>query len=117
MSRRRVLTTLIVFFNVLFGLSFIFSNIYMWNFLKTEINDKTAYIEDTGFQVTAYIEDIGFQVSISHPVYVNGTIVNLGPLPTVIPNYPFILFWISPIGNLFFILLILRSKETKRNPS
>ena len=106
MSRRRVLTTLIVFFNVLFGLSFIFSNIYMWNFLKTEINDKTAYIED-----------IGFQVSISHPVYVNGTIVNLGPLPTVVPNYPFILFWISPIGNLFFILLILRSKETKKNPS
>jgi len=108
MSRRRVLITLIIFFNVLFSLSFIFSNIYMWNYLKTEINDKTP---------AAYIEDIdAFQVSISHP-YINDTAINLGPVPTVIPNYPFILFWISTIGNLFFILLILRSKETKQNPS
>ena len=104
MSKRRVLIALIILFNAIMVTGFILSNIYMWNFLKTEINDKTAYIEE-----------IGFQVSISHPVYVNGTIVNLGPLPTVIPNYPFILFWVSTIGNLVFIALVLRNKASKQS--
>ena len=104
MSKRRVLIALIILFNAIMVTGFILSNIYMWNFLKTEINDKTAYIEE-----------IGFQVSISHPVYVNGTIVNLGPLPTVIPNYPFILFWVSTIGNVVFIALVLRNKASKQS--
>jgi hypothetical protein len=104
MSKRHVLIALIILFNAIMVTGFILSNIYMWNFLKTEINDKTAYIEE-----------IGFQVSISHPVYVNGTIVNLGPLPTVIPNYPFILFWVSTIGNVVFIALVLRNKASKQS--
>ena len=101
-----MLIALVILFNILVSLGFISSNIYMWNYLKTEINDITP---------AAYIEKIdAFQVSISHP-YINDT-VNLGPLPTVIPNYPFILFWISTIGNLILITLalVLRNKASKQ---
>jgi hypothetical protein len=114
MSKRRGLVALIILFNAIIVTGFILSNIYMWNFLKTEINEKASY-NGQGLYAISCIEGIGFQVSISHPVYANGTIVNLGPLPTVIPNYPFILFWVSIIGNLVFIALVLRNKASKQS--
>jgi len=58
---------------------------------------------DQGLYVVPYVHFSGFQVNISHDIYENGQVVNLGPLPTVIPNYPYILFWVSIIGNLVFI--------------
>ncbi len=83
LADQRVLIGLLILFNLLVSLGFVVSNIYVWNFLQTEVN--------VGGNGKPFIEQIGaFQISIGHP-YINDA-VNLGPLPTVIINYPFIFF-------------------------
>ena len=50
-----------------------------------------------------------------------GTIINGQFIPTcgttISPNYIFILFFVSTAANLYFIIKLQRSKETKQNPS
>jgi len=110
MFQRRILTEIIVLFNVLIVLGFVFSNFYIWNFFNTQIDQGITYNGQGGYSIP-YIEDFGLQVSVSHPFYENGTIVNLGSTPTAVPNYPFILFWVAIVGNLLFILILLRNKK------
>jgi hypothetical protein len=93
-------------FNVLIGLFFIFSNIYIWGF----INSTNDLYHSTQVSIDP------LQVSISHMVIQNG-LINLGTLPLTFPNFPFILFWVALVGNLCLFILALRSKETKQNPS
>ena len=108
MPNRRVFIGLIVFINLLLITSFVVSNVYIENFVKTEINQGQNYNGQGGY-VIPYVEDFGFQISVSHPFYENGTIANLGTLPTTIPNYPFYVFCISIFVNLLLIALVLRS--------
>jgi len=61
MSKRQAIVVCVVISNVLMIIGFVLSSIYMWNFLKTEINEGQSYNEQ-GFYVIPYIEDIGFQV-------------------------------------------------------
>jgi hypothetical protein len=107
MSKWHVFVALVVIFNVLIGVAFVFSNIYMWDYLNTEINEMGGNKGQGNF-VIPYIQDFGLQVSIGHEFWAdNGTAINLGPIPTVIPNYPFILFLVSMLGNFVFITLAL----------
>ena len=48
------------------------------------------------------------QIIISHMYLSNGNL-NLGPLPTVIPNFPFILFWVALAGNFYFVVRLLKT--------
>ena len=114
MSKKRILIALIVLFNILIVLGFFFSNLYVSNFLETQIDQGVAY-NGHGTYVIPYVEDFGWHLSISHPIYVNGTIANLGPLPMEIPNYPFILFWVAIVGNLLFIFVLLIKQETEKS--
>ena len=41
----------------------------------------------------------------------------VGDIGALYPNFAFYFFWISTIINMYFILRVQRSKETKRNPS
>jgi hypothetical protein len=102
-SKWRVFVVLVVIFNVLVGVAFVSSNIYMWDYLNTQINEVGGN-KGQGSFVIPYIEVSGLQVTVGHEFWSdNGTVVNLGPFPTGVPNYPFILFWVSMVGNLVFI--------------
>jgi hypothetical protein len=61
MSKRQAIVVCVVISNVLMIIGFVLSSIYMWNFLKTEINEGQSYNEQR-FYVIPYIEDTGFQV-------------------------------------------------------
>jgi hypothetical protein len=96
---------------VLLGVGFVLASNYLFDYLNTEIGD-VGYTGQ-GLYVIPYIHFSGFQVEISHTYYENGQGVNLGPLPTVIPNYLYILFWVSMLGNLVLIALALVLRKTK----
>ena len=113
MSKRRILIALIVLFNIFIILGFVFSNLYIWNLLKTQVDQGIAYNGEGGYTIP-YIENFGLQISISHPFYENGTIANLGELPGAVPNYPFILFWVAPVGNLLFIWVLMKKQESEK---
>ena len=87
------------------GVGYVVASGNLYDYLETEMND-VGYTEQ-GLYVIPHIRITGFQVEISHTYYENGQGVNLGPLPTVVPNYPYILFWMSMIGNLVIIGLAL----------
>jgi hypothetical protein len=93
-------------FNVIIGLFFIFSNLYVWGF----INSTNDLYHPTQVSIDP------LQVSISHMLIQNG-LINLGTFPLTFPNFPFILFWVALVGNICLFVLALRSKETKQTPS
>ena len=74
----------------------------MWNFLDEEISGSTI-ASCVGFDP--------FGIGVHHPNYINGTLMNLGPLPTVIINFPFILLWVSIIGNLILFILVFKKNN------
>ena len=98
-------------FNVLIGLLFIFSNIYLWGIFNSEV----SYFTPTQVGINQ-VSINPLQVTISHLYLSNGNI-NLGPLPTQVPNYPFILFWVALVGNICFVVLTLRTVEKKQAKS
>ena len=117
MSKKKVVAYVAIF-NVLVIALYVFSTVYMWDSLKTIVDTGAGGSYEHGF-VVPFVEETGLQVTISHVFYGisgNQTIVNLGPLPTPVPNYPFIVFWISIVGNLVLMALILR-KQKKQSTS
>jgi hypothetical protein len=109
MLNRRITLRLIFFLNLLLIVIFVLSSIYVESFISTQINEIQGF-NGQGLVTIPYVEAYGFTVSISHIIYYeNGTVANLGTLPTTIPNYPFYVFWISISVNLILIALVLRS--------
>jgi uncharacterized membrane protein len=111
MSKWHVFIAVAVIFNVLVGLGFVLASNYLFDYLNTEIND-VGYT-DQGLYVIPHTRFSGFQVEISSGIYENGQVVSIGPLPTVITNYPYILFWSSIVGNFILIALVLVLHRTK----
>jgi uncharacterized membrane protein len=111
MSKWHVFIAAAVIFNVLVGLGFVLASNYLFDYLNTEIND-VGYT-DQGLYVIPHTRFSGFQVEISSGIYENGQVVSIGPLPTVITNYPYILFWSSIVGNFILIALVLVLHRTK----
>jgi len=105
MSKWIVFIVLALIFNVVMGVVFVLANNSLWDFIKAEIDHAPPPIDEGLHQVVPYIHISGFEVGISHHIYINGTIGNLGPLPTVVPNYPYMLFWVCMAGN--FVILVL----------
>jgi hypothetical protein len=100
----------VAIFNVLVIALYVFSTVYMWDSLKTMVDTGAGGSYENGF-VVPFVEESGLQVTISHVFYgINGnqTVVNLGPLPTPVPNYPFYVFWVAIVGNLVLMALVLR---------
>ncbi len=111
MSKRKMILGLAVF-NVLVMIVYVFSTVYMWDSLRTIVDTGAGGSYENGF-IVPFVEDSGLQVTISHVFYGisgNQTVVNLGPLPTLVPNYPFYVFWVALFGNLVLMALILRKK-------
>ncbi len=100
----------VAIFNVLVIALYVFSTVYMWDSLRTIVDTGAGGSYEDGF-VVPFVEESGLQVTISHVFYgINGnqTVVNLGPLPTPVPNYPFYVFWVAIVGNLVLMALVLR---------
>ena len=105
MSKWIMFFALALIFNVAMGMSFVFANNSMWDFITLEIDyDPSRVAEDS--HVVPYIIISDFEVSVGHSIYSNGT-RHGGPLPEVIPNYPYMLFWVCMVGNFVIIVLAL----------
>ena len=102
----------IAIFNVLIIVAFIFSNIYIWDFIN---NLTSQWSHDSSGTAIPIININGLQVTGGTIGWTSEGIQIPRPLPTVIPNYPFIVFWVAMMGNLVLITLILRNPNKKSN--
>jgi len=97
-----------ILFNVLIGIAFVFSNIYIWGF----VNNISSQGSHDGNGTTIPIININaLQVTGGTVGWTSEGIQIPRPLPTIIPNYPFFIFWVAMIGNLVFAVLIMKSKK------
>ncbi len=103
--------SLMIPFNVVMLVAFIFANIYIWDFLNTQINLNSSH-EPNGNTVVPIIQINGLQVTVDHVGWTSDGIMIPMPLPAAVPNYPFILFWVATIGNILFAVAILRRRRT-----
>jgi hypothetical protein len=107
MSKRKLVVCVAVF-NALIIMAFIFSNIYIWDF----INNLTSQARhDSSGVVIPNIQINSLQVTGWIDAWTSeGFLVPTVP-PASVPNYPFIVFWVAIVGNLILIALILRKHE------
>ena len=91
----KYIVSLLIIFDILIGLLFVFSNLLVWDFLngKLTTNMWGAY-----------------EITIIPQTIVNGTTTVIGTYSGKL-NYPFILFWIALVGNSIISVFILRTKK------
>jgi len=121
MSKWHVFVALVLVFNVLMGVVLVWTNNFMWDSINAEIEYTPlppSMVGDVN-QMVYSISYSGFTVTVSSRLFVNGEYTP-SPLlyPLIIPNYPYILFWVCMLGNLGFIALalVLRNKESRLKP-
>ena len=105
MSKWIVFFVFALIFNVTVGVSFVLAHDSMWDFIITEIDYDPSRVAE-GSHVEPYVIISGFEVSVGHFIHSNG-VFSSGGLPEVIPNYPYMLFWVCMIGNFAIIVLAL----------
>ena len=92
-------------FNALMIVTFIFSSVYIWDF----INNLTSQANHDSSGTTIPIINVdALQVTGGTVGWTSEGIQIPRPLPTEIPNYPFFIFWLTIVGNLVLIALGLR---------
>ncbi len=92
---------LMILFNIVIGIVFVFSNYFVWN----TVNQSSYYSTDWG----------PINVEIVPKPSINGE-----PTPQIaflIFNYPFWLFWVAMIGNLIFMTMYAKGKEKSTKSS
>ena len=95
----------LIMFDVVLSLVFVFSSVNLWGTVNDSVQSFTLnYVAITQVSVNP------LQIIISHMYLSNGNL-NLGTLPIVIPNFPFILFWVALAGNLYFVVRLLKTAE------
>ena len=106
MSKWRVFVALVLISNLLMCVGYVLASNYVKAYFRTELT------VEKGLSVIFY--DNLFHIEIIHPIISDGQI--LYP-PTAIGrgiwNYPFIIFWVSIVGNLVLIALALRKRTHK----
>lgn len=106
MSRKRMVAIASVF-NILMIFAFVSSNIYIWNFLNTQINLQGGR-QENGIYVIPFIQTNGLQITVGHDAWANDGVAVPTAIPLSVPNYPFMIFWTSILGNLILLALLLR---------
>ena len=109
MSKRQMIVFLSIF-NVLMIVAFIFSNIYIWDYLNTQINLQSSH-QPNGATILPSIQINGLQVTVSHAGWTSDGMLIPMPAPISVPNYPFFIFWVAIVGNLILMALILRKRK------
>ena len=117
MSKWIVFIALVLVFNVVMSVGFVWANNLVWDFFKVELEtNDTAHVSLEGdlYEVVPIFWFSGSSISIGQTIIVNeGETVHGGPLPRTIPNYPFMLFWVCMLGNLCFTALALVLHKTR----
>ncbi len=87
---------LMILFNVLLAIFFVLTNFQIWNIVNSyHYTSPTWSARDISF-VPRFFE--------------NGIFV-LEQMIVILPNYPFMLFWVAMIGNIIFAILIQKGKK------
>jgi len=118
-SKWIVFMALVLVFNVVMSVGFVWANNLVWDFFKAELEDNdTAHVSDGDlYEVVPFFWFLGSSISIGGTIIVNeGETIHGGPLPRTIPNYPYMLFWILMLGNLGFmgVAFVLWKKDSER---
>ena len=90
--------------------AFTFSNIYIWNFLNTQVN-VGGYAN--GNFIAPRIQINGLQVTVGTDGWTSTGIAIPTPLPISVPNYPFYVFWVATVGNLVLMAFALNYWRTE----
>ncbi len=106
MFRRKLVVSTAVF-NALMIVAFIYSNSYIWGFIN---NMTSQWSYGNGVTIPIITID-AFQVTGGTIGWTSDGIQVPRPLPAVIPNYPFFIFWTAIVGNLAAMALILRKNR------
>jgi len=104
MSKRKLIVVLAVF-NALMCVAFVFSSIYIWDFVNSLTSERS---HDNSGTTTPIINMDVFQVTGGTVGWTSDGIQIPRPLPTIIPNYPFYIFWIAIVGNAVLFAVVLR---------
>ena len=102
LKQSKTIVLLVILFNVMFSVLFVFSNYYIWDSLK-----EYPYTTATWSPI---------MVSYVPRLFENGELISLQTIKEI-PNFPFWLFFISTAVNLFFIIILLKSKEAYLEPN
>jgi hypothetical protein len=97
----------VIVFNVLVIAAFVISNLYMWDFLSTQVNRQGGR-QENGVYVIPFIHVDGLQVTVGHDAWTSDGVAVPTALPISVPNYPFLVFWLAVVGNLILAALLLR---------
>ncbi len=82
-------------FDIIIGITFVASNWWIWNYLDGKITANSWG---------------PLQIAIVPKTIVGGEAVTIGTF-TLIPNYPFILFWVALAVNFVFVVLALKNES------
>ncbi len=104
---------LMILFNVVMIVAFILSSVYTWDFINN-MTSQWSYGSD-GVAIPIINID-AFQVTGGTIGWTSEGIQIPRPLPAVIPNYPFFIFWIAIVGNLVLTAFILRKQQPEGKP-
>ncbi len=99
MSKNKLMAFVFVF-NVLMALAFVYGNFSLW------ASVSTTYPTMTASQLSP------FSIHVMYYHYTDGTISVVQGIFLYF-NYPFWLFWVSMIGNLVLMVLILRRQPSQ----
>jgi hypothetical protein len=84
---------------------YVLASIYVMDYFDTELSVERGY--------SVILGDL-FHIEIVHPIISDGQILYPPtPIGNGIWNYPFIMFWVSILGNLVLIALALVLRKTK----
>jgi hypothetical protein len=89
----------ILIINILLCATFVFASYMQWQLFTTD-NEATF--------VVSFWNPLS--LTITHRQCINGEIAYESGF-TIYPNLPFLLFWVSTIANLFFLVKVMRDKE------
>lgn len=85
--------------NILLCAAFVIASYAQWQLFATD--------NETTFVVSSWNP---ISLTITHYYYANGVIAHEVGF-RIYPNFPFLLFWVSIITNLYFIAEVVRNKE------
>lgn len=89
----------VLLINILLCATFLFSSYVQWQLFT---------VDNEGTFVVSFWNPL--TLTITHSYCMNGEIASETGF-VIYPNLPFLLFWVSTIANLFFVIKLIREKE------
>jgi hypothetical protein len=95
----------LIAFDVMVAVLYVASSLWFYNIINTE----QSHFSSTGTSIVQF-GITPFTFSVSRMYFGAGGATNLGPIPAILLNVPFLLFWVLLIGNMLFFAWAMRKK-------